>query len=190
MDLLGGLLGLVGEGEKEALTKETSLVLAGDCAGVGEGEMVMTGYLGGVIVMTGMWEGCGGRGGIWMEWSGYLFLLALGSFLAAMILAHLALVAAAPLAISSLDRRSRRSSARKRGGGIKEFLFTLNPSPGPPTSATDSESESEASSTTSKLQPKSVVLLLTLAGPLSVVVPTFLGATVKVMSSPLGSDPT
>ena len=43
VDLLGGLLGLAGEGEKGALTKETSLVLAGDCAGMGEGEMVMTG---------------------------------------------------------------------------------------------------------------------------------------------------
>ena len=53
--LLGGLLGLVGEGEKGALTKETSLVLVG--AGVGVGERVMTGYLGGVMVMTGMGEG-------------------------------------------------------------------------------------------------------------------------------------
>ena len=121
-----------------------------------------------------------------MEWSGNLFLLALGSILPALMAAHLACVAAAPLAISSLDRRSRRSNARKRGGGIKEFLLVLNPSPGPPTSATDSESESEASSTTSKLQPKSV--LVTLAGPLSVVVPPFLGVTVRAMSSPLGSD--
>ena len=45
----------MGEGEKGALTKETSLVLVG--AGVGVGEMVMTGYLGGVMVMTGMGEG-------------------------------------------------------------------------------------------------------------------------------------
>ena len=126
--------------------------------------------------------------GSWMEWSGNLFLLALGSNLPALMAAHLACVAAAPLAISSLDIRDRRSTARKRGGGIKDFLLVLNPSPGPPTSATDSESESEASSTTSMLQPKS--LLVTLAGPLSVVVPPFLGVTVRAMSSPLGSDPT
>jgi hypothetical protein len=42
-DLLVGLLGLVGEGEKEDLTKVTLVVLAGDCAGVGVGESVITG---------------------------------------------------------------------------------------------------------------------------------------------------
>ena len=73
-----------------------------------------------------------------MEWSGNLFLLALGSSLPALMAAHLACVAAAPLAISSLDIRDRRSTARKRGGGTEDFLLVLNPSPGPPTSATDS----------------------------------------------------
>ena len=121
-----------------------------------------------------------------MEWSGNLFLLALGSSLPALMAAHLACVAAAPLAISSLDIRDRRSTARKRGGGTEDFLLVLNPSPGPPTSATDSESESEASSTTSILQPKS--LLVTPTGPLSVVVLPFLGVTVRAMTSPLGSD--
>mgnify|MGYP006157365321 FL=1 len=122
-----------------------------------------------------------------MEWSGNLFLLVLGSTtLPALMAAHLAWVAAAPLAISSLDIRDRRSTARKRGGGTEDFLLVLNPSPGPPTSATDSESESEASSTTSILQPKS--LLVTPTGPLSVVVLPFLGVTVRAMTSPLGSD--
>ena len=40
-DLLDGLLGLVEEGEKVDLTKETPWVLVGDCAGVGVGESVI-----------------------------------------------------------------------------------------------------------------------------------------------------
>ena len=122
-----------------------------------------------------------------MAWSGYLFLFGWVAFLAAIATALAALVAATALTISSPDRRSRKSNARKRGGGIIELLFKSNPNPGPPT---DSESESVASSTTSKLQPKLVLLLPTPAGPLSVVVTTFLGATENVMSSPLGSAPT